>query len=108
MLLGTTETIPAKLTKVKYFSTGGIAGIALNGFWTPPKVIDHSPPASEAGGDTLSALLHEFRDQWSSSSLARRTPRQQGRWHTIDVMRQPYPFQAPDEIARNINLPPMQ
>ena len=58
--------------------------------------------------DTLSALLHEFRDQWSSRSLACRTPRQQGRWHTIDFMRQPYPFQAPDEIARDINLPPVQ
>jgi hypothetical protein len=33
----------------------------------------------KSGGDASSALLQEFRDQWSSRSLARRTPRQQGR-----------------------------
>ena len=52
MLLGTTETITAKPTKVKYFSTGGVAAIVLKGSCTPPEEIMDTSSASEAEEST--------------------------------------------------------
>src|SRR5690242_15237708 len=39
MLLGTTQSITAKIEKVKYFSTCDVAGVMLDGSWTRPEEI---------------------------------------------------------------------
>src|ERR1051326_6746106 len=98
MLLGTTESIPAKLTKVKYFSTRGVAGPVLKGPWTPPREVGHSSPASKAGEVSLGAFLNEFGDQRPGTPLARGTACQQSRWHAIDFFSFPFAKGMADRV----------